>query len=86
MHFFRNSLQKRKELLKKCKRTAFEKIEEQPENHSAPKGPTEASIAAFDEVEEAGFDVFALFNEGHVGHVGEEESLGAARQEGLGDG
>ena len=85
MQFFRSSLQKRKELLKKCKRTAFEKIEEQPENHSAPKGPTEASIAALDEVEEAGFDVFTLFDEGHVGHVGEEESLGAARQEGLGD-
>ena len=83
MHFFRNSLQKRKELLKKCKRTAFEKIEEQPENHSAPKGPTEASIAAFDEVEEAGFDVFAFLDEGHVSDMVEEEYFGVAREHGL---
>ncbi len=74
------------EFEKNGRRTVSENSENQ-QREDIPIGRMElSSIAAFDEVEEAGFEVFALFDEGHVGHVGEEESLGAARQEGLGDG
>ena len=43
-------------------------------------------ITSLDEVEEARFDIFAFLKEGHVGHIAEQETLGATRQEGLGDG
>ena len=43
-------------------------------------------VACVDEVEYSWFDVFAIFDEGHVSDVVEEEYFGMTRYHGLGDG